>query len=292
MLRAVYASALLLLAAGVPAGVLEVRSQPGVEVVWEGVNLGTTDGRGRMVIRDIPPGEYSIVLRKDGHHPHRTDVRIDGGETTLRRQLERLAPEPAAEPPPAPSRPPARSAEPPAAKAPAAATAGDPTAPAGGEGKPSGEPGSGADPAPAAARLPETGSSSAVTRERPTAELRSAPPPPDTGTDDAASGGVPRLLYLLLAAVLGAAIFYMLRGPGRLLRPATAPPNGAAAPAIDGEPAAKEQEPVAAPQTDGSFLSDLRQREEKISSATRIVDGRQVVEVEVTDVEIVDEEAG
>ncbi len=45
---------------------LNLRSQPGVEVFWEGVALGETDAGGLLIIDDIPSGDYRIALRKRG----------------------------------------------------------------------------------------------------------------------------------------------------------------------------------------------------------------------------------
>ena len=59
------AAALLVLALAASGGqgaVLEIRSQAGVEVLWQGVSLGTTNARGRLEVGWIPAGDYTITL--------------------------------------------------------------------------------------------------------------------------------------------------------------------------------------------------------------------------------------
>ncbi|HEV8632509.1 MAG TPA: PEGA domain-containing protein [Thermoanaerobaculia bacterium] len=64
------------------AGTLVVRSQPGAEVAWDGVAIGTTDARGELSVDAIPPGTYSILLRKDGFRPLERNV-VVGAESTV-----------------------------------------------------------------------------------------------------------------------------------------------------------------------------------------------------------------
>lgn len=63
-------------------GTLRVHSQPGAEVVWEGVSLGNTDTSGSLSVSDIPPGTFNLVLRKTGFRQFQTAVTIAGGKTT------------------------------------------------------------------------------------------------------------------------------------------------------------------------------------------------------------------
>ncbi len=57
---------------------VELRSQPGVEVLWEGVLLGETDTGGTLTIEGIPSGEYRLTLRRPGFRE--LDTRIAFGE--------------------------------------------------------------------------------------------------------------------------------------------------------------------------------------------------------------------
>ena len=62
-------------------GILRIHSQPGTEVVWEGVSLGNTDTAGSLTVSDIPPGTFTLALRKKGFHEFQTSVTIAAGET-------------------------------------------------------------------------------------------------------------------------------------------------------------------------------------------------------------------
>ncbi len=64
---------ILLAVPGERTGALRIRSQPGVEVLWEGVALGKTDAEGLLVVEDIPAGDYLLTLRAPGFH--QVDVR-------------------------------------------------------------------------------------------------------------------------------------------------------------------------------------------------------------------------
>ncbi len=81
-----------LVAAGAEQGDLELRTEPGAVVVWEGVELGRADARGVLLIRDIPPASYRIELRKPGFRAREAVVDVTPGERTLSLPLERLAP--------------------------------------------------------------------------------------------------------------------------------------------------------------------------------------------------------
>lgn len=106
---------LLVLAAGFARaqdlGQLNIVSQPGVEVEWEGLSLGMTDDAGLLVIEGIPPGTYGLRLRKVGYRPRSSQVEVGAGERSVRMMLRRppppkpapvveLAPEPQATPEP------------------------------------------------------------------------------------------------------------------------------------------------------------------------------------------------
>ena len=68
-------------------GSLRVESDADVEVVWEGVSLGTTNELGTMVIGDIPLGDYTVILKKNGFETRRVAVVVAGGETVLSLKL-------------------------------------------------------------------------------------------------------------------------------------------------------------------------------------------------------------
>jgi hypothetical protein len=62
-------------------GTLRIHSQPGSEVLWEGVSLGNTDTDGFLTVSDIPPGTFTLVLRKIGFREFQTSVSIAAGKT-------------------------------------------------------------------------------------------------------------------------------------------------------------------------------------------------------------------
>ncbi|MEM7583019.1 MAG: carboxypeptidase-like regulatory domain-containing protein [Acidobacteriota bacterium] len=66
--------ALLLLGANEPSAVVEIRSQPFAEVLWEGVPLAKTDREGVLIIEDVPAGDYQLALQADGFA--RRDLRV------------------------------------------------------------------------------------------------------------------------------------------------------------------------------------------------------------------------
>ena len=73
-------------------GSLELRSQEGVELVWEGVSLGTTDNDGYLEVADIPPGTYGVTLRKRGFETARLTLSIRRGKNNLVLELDPLDP--------------------------------------------------------------------------------------------------------------------------------------------------------------------------------------------------------
>ncbi len=76
-------------------GTLRVHSQPGAEVVWEGVSLGDIDTSGRLSVSDIPPGTFNLVLRKTGFRQFQTAVTIAAGKTmSLEAELQPAGPLP------------------------------------------------------------------------------------------------------------------------------------------------------------------------------------------------------
>ncbi len=76
-------------------GTLRIHSQPGAEVVWEGVSLGNTDTSGSLTVSDIPPGTFNLVLRKTGFRQFQTSVTVAAGKTTsLEAELQPAGPLP------------------------------------------------------------------------------------------------------------------------------------------------------------------------------------------------------
>jgi hypothetical protein len=90
---------------------VRVLTQPGVEVLWEGVSLGSTDGRGVLEIEGVPSGSFSVTLRKPGHQTRTTRIEVDSRTERLETRLERVAGSAAAQPPSAPKPAPRPAAE-------------------------------------------------------------------------------------------------------------------------------------------------------------------------------------
>lgn len=76
-------------------GSLEIRTEPGATLVWDGVALGTSDDSGRMQVFNIPPGAYTVSARKPGLQPVDRDIEVLPGNQTLEFALT-MAPSPAA----------------------------------------------------------------------------------------------------------------------------------------------------------------------------------------------------
>ena len=97
----------LLLLQGEGGSTLRIQSQPDVQVLWEGVDLGTTDDAGVLTIADIPPGEYRIELRRPGFESESIRMEVEPGENVLNLELqEPPAPPPSPAPPQATESPP------------------------------------------------------------------------------------------------------------------------------------------------------------------------------------------
>jgi hypothetical protein len=77
-------------ATSISLGELTVRSQPGAEVVWDGVILGVTDDRGVMKIGQIPPGGYLLDLRLEGFEDRTVPLAVETGSQTLNLPLTAL----------------------------------------------------------------------------------------------------------------------------------------------------------------------------------------------------------
>jgi hypothetical protein len=83
--------------ASLETGRLNIRSQPEVEVIWEGAALGSTNAAGVMAISGIPQGSYWILLTKSGFEDRRIEVQIGAGDNELVVDLVRRAPPPSQE---------------------------------------------------------------------------------------------------------------------------------------------------------------------------------------------------
>lgn len=75
------------------SGILSVETEPGAQVVWEGVALGLADERGLMEIQDIPPGAYSLTVSKRGFSPLQKRIEVHAGRQSVSFRL--AAPPPA-----------------------------------------------------------------------------------------------------------------------------------------------------------------------------------------------------
>src|SRR5687767_11733288 len=89
----------LLVASTAEAGTLVVRSQPGVEVTWDGVALGVTGEDGALPIAGIPPGTYAVRLSKAGHRTAERNITVGEGEAALNLTLALIPPPPLPLPP-------------------------------------------------------------------------------------------------------------------------------------------------------------------------------------------------
>ncbi|HVS02031.1 MAG TPA: PEGA domain-containing protein [Thermoanaerobaculia bacterium] len=64
-------------------GQLVVRSQPGAEVLWDGVSLGPIQDDGELTIEGILPGSYSLSLRREGFTTYEQTLQVKAGTTNL-----------------------------------------------------------------------------------------------------------------------------------------------------------------------------------------------------------------
>ncbi len=257
---------LLLAAPAAGKGALQIVSQPGVEVEWEGILLGETDARGLLTIRDIPPGDYRIALRKQGFRPMSRRLTVEPGESTVSLRLEALPPPPPRRPPRKEPAPAPKAASPAAAERPRA----EDEAPA-----PSPEPA-----APAAFEAPE--GADAPDESTPHEATAGAPAPASAGRPWTAV-----LAFLVMsAALVAAAGFAVRRGRGHRRkkgvkrRESSSSKRGASGHKRPARAGAGAETP--------EFLKDLQRREERVAAATRYRDGREVIEI--TEVEVLDAE--
>ena len=79
----------LLLANTAGEATLIIHSEAGTEVLWEGVSLGKTDSDGVRKIQNVPPGVFSITLKKNGFQDLMTRVEVGTVEKIIFLKLER-----------------------------------------------------------------------------------------------------------------------------------------------------------------------------------------------------------
>ena len=238
---------LLALPAG-STGVLELRSQPGVEVLWEGVALGETDASGLLVIAGIPPGEYHLTLRKQGFHDLDTRLEVAEGSGSTRELLLKPLAAPAGRRA-APERPASGSRA------------------GGGESRP---------PAPAR----KSAETPADRRSSPPADS-AARPAAETGAATAVLPPVLGATALVLALLAGAAGAKLLSSRRKTRALSRTPAPGA--PFEDGEISVFE----ACDRDSPAFLEDLRRRERKLGDARETPPRRPtetIIEVEAVEV--------
>lgn len=237
------------------AGRLRIVSQPEVEVIWEGVQLGTTDAAGLLVIDNIPPGSYELQLTKPGYRTRASEVVIGPGEQSVDLQLRRpsTAARAPAPPLPEPEPPQPKRVDPRPATAPSSLSR---------EAGPSAS-----EPSPGPTALPETGDAATA---GPVAGLSPEAPPemrsmPLSGAGDPATAGAPEgerprqdsalppLLYALGLALLIATGAVALRRHQRARARA----------ALQDPPAQLAFQPM--PRVDAEppdFLGDIQRREQ------------------------------
>ena len=253
MIQLALLSLLLVASAPVEKGSLRLTSLPGVVVEWEGIALGETGGDGVLWIRDIPPGDYTLTLSKPGYRPSTSRLTIAGGETAVSLGLERLPP-----PRAAPRR---RPAAPPLPQPPAP----EPENESPGQAEAAGG-------APVSEPVPREPAAPPVAVAEPVPASRTAAADSSSGTPG------PLLPLLLLALVLAAALALVvdrtvrLRAASKKRKPSPRRPNRKP---VSAAPPPSDEPP--------GFLRDLQRREEYVDSPAPEI-------IEVTDVEILDEE--
>ena len=87
-------ASLCLSAAAQERTTLTLRSQPGVEILWQGVRIGTIEEDGQLVIRNVPAGDFEIRLSKPGYRYRAGSIHIEGSRpVTQAFALEALVPQ-------------------------------------------------------------------------------------------------------------------------------------------------------------------------------------------------------
>lgn len=257
---------LFLAASAFEVGSLFIETQPGVEVVWEGVLLGSTDARGNLTIDDSPLGVFTITLRKPGFRTVTTEVEIVPGRKTWTLELEPIL-TPADSPP-----------------RPAVTAAATDTPP-----NPSGEEpdeGIAMETATSSSGEVHTATAESVVAHPGTSHPEPTPPRPVPGA--IAPGAARSVLTLLGAVILGAIVLALVRRlrprPSLPAMDLVGDPFAVDPPSEGPEPftgAAREHTPSAA-----SFLEDLKRRERALEGRGNAGAGvdEDIIDVEVTEV--------
>ncbi len=55
---------------------LTLHTEPGTEIVWEGVSLGRANSDGLLIIQDVPPGTFTVTFKKSGFHELTTELEV------------------------------------------------------------------------------------------------------------------------------------------------------------------------------------------------------------------------
>ena len=71
-------------------GSLSLRTEPGTEIEWEGVSLGSTDSDGLLIIQGVPAGTFTVTLKKSGFNELTTDIEVLEGDAELVLELEAI----------------------------------------------------------------------------------------------------------------------------------------------------------------------------------------------------------
>lgn len=70
------------------SGVVVIRTEPQAEIFWDGVSIGRADSEGVLKVRDVPLGVFRVSGRKEGFEEGGVEVRVDGGESSVRLLLK------------------------------------------------------------------------------------------------------------------------------------------------------------------------------------------------------------
>jgi hypothetical protein len=85
LLLAHYVLLLLAIAAN---GVVRIHSEPDAAVLWNDIEVGKIGPTGALTVKDLPPGIYTVTVKKDGFKTLSTRVKVTPGEQTVRLSLE------------------------------------------------------------------------------------------------------------------------------------------------------------------------------------------------------------
>jgi hypothetical protein len=80
---------IFLLVAVASSGVVKIHSEPGATVLWNDIELGMVGPTGALTVKDVPPGIFSVTIRKEGFETLSTRVKVTPGEQTVTLSLEK-----------------------------------------------------------------------------------------------------------------------------------------------------------------------------------------------------------